>query len=98
MLSNIRQLRINVALTERPTRIGSIVVLVARIRRPKAHLGEETGEAVHTLVLSFVGFRASDARYQNYYRTDPSRPFCQSYIDPKLAYIRQHYSKFALPG
>ena len=63
-----------------------------------ARLGEETGEAVHTLVLSFVGFRASDARYQNYYRTDPSRPFCQSYIDPKLAYIRQHYSKFALPG
>ena len=63
-----------------------------------ARLGEETGEAVHTLVLSVVGFRASDARYQNYYRTDPSRPFCQSYIDPKLAYIRQHYSKFALPG
>ena len=63
-----------------------------------ARLGEETGEAVHTLVLSFVGFSASDARYQNYYRTDPSRPFCQSSIDPKLAYIRQHYSKFALPG
>jgi peptide-methionine (S)-S-oxide reductase len=50
------------------------------------------------MVLSFAGFKASDARYQNYYRTDPSRPFCQRYIDPKLAYIRQHYSKFALPG
>ena len=62
-----------------------------------ARLGEESSETVHTLVLSFAGFKASDARYQNYYRTDPSRPFCQRYIDPKLAYIRQHYSTFALP-
>jgi peptide-methionine (S)-S-oxide reductase len=66
--------------------------------RAIACLGEESGETVHTSVLSFVGFRASDTRYQNYYRTDPSRPFCQRYIDPKLAYIRQHYSNFALPG
>ncbi|KHJ53717.1 peptide methionine sulfoxide reductase [Aureimonas altamirensis] len=62
-----------------------------------ARLGEESSETVHTLVLSFAGIKASDARYQNYYRTDPSRPFCRRYIDPKLAYIRQHYSKFALP-
>lgn len=62
-----------------------------------ARLAEESTETVHTMVLSFAGFKASDARYQNYYRTDPSRPFCQRYIDPKLAYIRQHYSTFALP-
>jgi len=40
---------------------------------------------VHTLVLPFRGFRASDERYRNYYRTDPSRPFCRRYIDPKLS-------------
>ena len=37
VLPDIRQLRINVALTERPARIGAVVVLIARIRRPKAH-------------------------------------------------------------
>ena len=51
---------------------------------------------VHTLVLPFRGFRASDERYRNYYRTDPSRPFCRRYIDPKLDLIRRHFSELAL--
>ena len=55
------------------------------------------GKAAHTLVLPFRSFRASDERYQNYYRTDPSRPFCRRYIDPKLDYIRRHFSELALP-
>jgi peptide-methionine (S)-S-oxide reductase len=55
------------------------------------------GQAVHTLVLPFKGFRASDERYQNYYRTDPNRPFCRRYIDPKLDHIREHFSDLALP-
>lgn len=60
-----------------------------------ARLAGETGKAVHTLVLPFKGFKASDERYQNYYRTDPSRPFCRRYIDPKLDYIRRHFSAVA---
>ena len=56
-----------------------------------------SAKAVHTLVLPFKGFRASDERYQNYYRTDPSRPFCRRYIDPKLDHIRRHFSELALP-
>jgi peptide-methionine (S)-S-oxide reductase len=62
----------------------------ARARSP-------SGKPVHTLVLPFKGFRASDERYQNYYRTDPSRPFCRRYIDPKLDHIRRHFSELALP-
>lgn len=60
-------------------------------------LADESGKAVHTLVLPFRSFRASDERYQNYYRTDPSRPFCRRYIDPKLDYIRRNFSVLALP-
>lgn len=55
-----------------------------------------SGRQVHTLVLPFRGFRASDDRYRNYYRTDPSRPFCRRYIDPKLDLIRRHFSELAL--
>lgn len=58
---------------------------------------DESGKAVHTLVLPFKDFTASEERYQNYYRTDPSRPFCRRYIDPKLEYIRRHFSMLALP-
>lgn len=60
-----------------------------------ARFADEVGKAVHTLVLAFGGFRASDQRYQNYYRTDPSRPFCRRYIDPKLDFIRRHFSEVA---
>ena len=62
-----------------------------------ARFAEESGKKVHTLVLPLRGFRESDERYQNYYRTDPSRPFCRRYIDPKLDFIRRHYSEVALP-
>jgi peptide-methionine (S)-S-oxide reductase len=49
-----------------------------------ARFAEETGESSRTMVLPFVGFRASEPRYRNYYRTDPAQPFCRRYIDPKL--------------
>ena len=49
------------------------------------------GEVV-TQVLPLVGFRRSDPRFRNYYRTDPERPFCRTYIDPKLAMLRACYS------
>ncbi|WP_231754711.1 hypothetical protein, partial [Phenylobacterium sp. CCH9-H3] len=55
------------------------------------------GGAYCTPILTFAGFKASDERYQNYYRTDPNRPFCRRYIDPKLDFIRKHFSENALP-
>ncbi len=62
-----------------------------------ARFAEESGKTVHTLVLPLRSFKASDERYQNYYRTDPSRPFCRRFIDPKLDFIRRHFSDVALP-
>lgn len=51
-----------------------------------------------TAVLPFREFKPSDARYQNYYATDPERPFCKRYIDPKLDFIRKNFAKVALPA
>lgn len=62
-----------------------------------ARFANESGKEVHTLVLPLRSFRPSDERYQNYYRTDPSRPFCRRYIDPKLDLIRRHFSDVMLP-
>ncbi len=62
-----------------------------------AGFADESGKAVRTVVLPFRSFRPSDERYRNYYRTNPSRPFCRRYIDPKLDYIRRYYSEVALP-
>lgn len=47
-----------------------------------------------TLTIPHIAFKASDARFQNYYATDAERPFCTTYIDPKLAKIRREYGCF----
>lgn len=62
-----------------------------------ARLAQERNEAARTLVLPFAGFKPSDARYHNYYSTDPNRPFCRRYIDPKLDYIRNNFANIMLP-
>lgn len=62
-----------------------------------AGFSEETGERARTMVLPFLGFKPSETRCQNYYRTDPNRPFCRRYIDPKLDFIQRRFSDIALP-
>lgn len=49
-----------------------------------ATLADEFLQPLVTLILPLEGFKASPAEYQNYYQTDPDRPFCQVYIAPKL--------------
>ncbi len=61
-----------------------------------ARLGPDIDTAARTKVLPLVDFRPSEERYRNYYRTDPTRPFCRRYIDPKLAAIRRDFAGHAL--
>lgn len=54
--------------------------------------GEETGMSWVTAVLAHKGFKLSDARFHNYRASDPERPFCRTYIDPKLAKLRREFA------
>ena len=56
-----------------------------------AELSKEFQTPRVTQILDFAKFKASDAQFQNYYNSDPERPFCQTYIDPKLSKIRKTY-------
>lgn len=49
-------------------------------------------EPLVTEVLPFRAFKASDDRFHDYYLTNPDRPFCKTYIDPKLAMIRRDFA------
>ncbi|MDN3718700.1 peptide-methionine (S)-S-oxide reductase [Roseibium salinum] len=49
-------------------------------------------EPLVTKVLTLAEFRPSDERFRNYYASDPERPFCRTYIDPKLALLRKEYA------
>lgn len=80
-------------------RYRSAIYVCAACQRPDvarivAQFAKEAGKPARTLVLPFLHFKASDARYQNYYQTAPERPFCRRYIDPKLDYLRQHFADF----
>ena len=44
-----------------------------------------------TQVLPMVGFKLNQEQYLNYYKKDPEKPFCKTYIDPKLKLIREHF-------
>jgi peptide-methionine (S)-S-oxide reductase len=56
-------------------------------------LQEEFNAPLVTAILPFRAFRPSETKYQNYYRTDPERPFCKRYIDPKLQLLKQKFAE-----
>ena len=54
-------------------------------------------DTIETRVLPFRQFKPSDERFRNYYATDPQRPFCKRFIDPKLDFIRQNFAEVVSP-
>lgn len=69
----------------------------AAIQSELERLSAETDTPFVTHVLMHRGFKPSDDRFHNYYATDPDRPFCQAYIDPKLAKLRARFSQLLRP-
>ena len=45
-----------------------------------------------TQVLPFAEFKPSRDQLLNYYYTDPNKPFCESFINPKLEFLLKNYS------
>ncbi|MDP9412594.1 MAG: peptide-methionine (S)-S-oxide reductase [Pseudomonadota bacterium] len=60
-------------------------------RRLLAEVGREFDPPLVTRVLPFRGFRASDERFQRYAEKNAGRAFCTTYIDPKLALLRNKF-------
>ena len=47
-----------------------------------------------TKVFPIGDFKASREEIRNYYQTDPERPFCKTYIDPKLKILGKEFSDY----
>src|SRR3546814_8537528 len=58
-----------------------------------ASLQREFEDRIETRVLPFRDFKPSDERFINYYATNPDKPFCRRYIDPKLDVIRRNFAE-----
>jgi len=50
--------------------------------------------ALVTMTLPFKAFKASDERFQDYYNSNTEKPFCKTYIDPKLSKIRTKFADY----
>ena len=46
-----------------------------------------------TKVLEFKDFKPNTEEFQNYYQSNPDKPFCKNYINPKLTFLLQKFSK-----
>ncbi|MEO5942994.1 MAG: peptide-methionine (S)-S-oxide reductase [Ferruginibacter sp.] len=56
-------------------------------------LQQQFPEPLITTVIPFDKFKSSLPEHLNYYSTDPKKPFCKLYIHPKLALLKEKYSR-----
>jgi peptide-methionine (S)-S-oxide reductase len=54
-----------------------------------ANLAKAFTDPLITKVYPYVAFKPSLPEHQDYYRTDPERPFCVRFIAPKLKALRE---------
>jgi peptide-methionine (S)-S-oxide reductase len=47
-----------------------------------------------TQVVSAGEFKLNEEKYLDYYRKDPSKPFCVNYIEPKLQFLMGKYGRY----
>ena len=57
-----------------------------------ANLQKEFKNTIVTKVLPFCDFKLNREDSLNYYFSDPERPFCENYINPKLKLLLQKFS------
>ncbi|WP_034062450.1 peptide-methionine (S)-S-oxide reductase [Lacinutrix jangbogonensis] len=48
-----------------------------------------------TNVLPFSEFKPSSDAFQNYYQKDPKKPFCETFINPKLKQLLEEFFEYA---
>ncbi len=50
-------------------------------------------EKIITQILDFESFKSSDNQFKNYYYSNPEKPFCQTFINPKLKLLFTKFSQ-----
>ncbi|MEO0570638.1 MAG: peptide-methionine (S)-S-oxide reductase [Bacteroidota bacterium] len=55
-------------------------------------------DTIVTALYCFGAFKPSDSRFHNYYYKDPEKPFCETYISPKLKLLLDKFSVLVNPN
>ena len=67
---------------------------ITEIKHYLALLQDEFELPLITRAYAFNQFKRSDEAMQNYYYSDPQRPFCENIITPKLKKLLDSHAKF----
>ncbi|MES2063600.1 MAG: peptide-methionine (S)-S-oxide reductase [Bacteroidota bacterium] len=62
-----------------------------------SELQADFDQPIVTKVLPFQTFRLNDENYLDYYYKDPSKPFCQNIVNPKLKELIKRFQKYISP-
>ena len=65
----------------------------AEAEKALKNLQRAFSEKIITKVYPFGSFEPSREEIRNYYFKNPEKPFCKTYIDPKLKLLLQHFSE-----
>ena len=57
------------------------------------NLQDNFQKKIITQVLDFKKFKSSENQFKNYYYSNPEKPFCETFINPKLQFLLTHFSK-----
>lgn len=68
------------------------ISITAIIGELQAHFNEP----IITKVLPFANFKASLPEHLNYYYSNPGKPFCSTYIRPKLELLKKRFATLTL--
>lgn len=52
-------------------------------------LQKEFENKIITMIIPFNTFELNQETYLNYYQKNPNKPFCKTYISPKLLLLRE---------
>lgn len=66
---------------------------IKKILASKASLFDKP---IITKVYPFQRFKLNDEKYLNYYQKNRDKPFCETYIEPKLKMLLEKYARFYL--
>lgn len=56
-------------------------------------LQENFEDKIITQILVFHQFKPSTKEFQNYYQSNPEKPFCETYINPKLRLLQSKFKE-----
>ncbi len=72
-------------------------IQAVNVQKAIRQLQVEFEQPIITEVLAYHAFKENDEQYQNYYQKHKEKPFCQTYINPKLSLLRRKFSKHVDP-